>query len=123
MTEPEQNLGVCAICAGDAQFTDASPGANPVSYCGGDLPAHMQTAAAAGQMPLVGVTLTELREDARELDIEGRSSMNKEELAAAVGETAAERLPEPVAVDPIEMSDAPTSDAALPTPKKASKRR
>lgn len=124
MTTPDQNLGACAICGDSPQFTDSAPGANPVSYCSCCLPVHMQTAAAAGQMPLQGaVTVPQLQEAARELDIDGRSSMKKEELSAAVNEAVADALPEPVVEDPVEMSDAPTSDESLPKPKKASKKR
>lgn len=124
MTEPEQNLGVCAICAGTPQFTDSAPGANPVSYCSGCLPVHMQVQAAAGQMALQGVPLAELRVEARELEIEGRSSMKKEELAVAVSEAvAADELPEPVEAEPTEMTDAPTSDVSLPKPKKAARKK
>lgn len=119
MTEPEQNLGVCAICGGPPHFTDASPGANPVSYCSNCLPVHQQGAAAAGQMPLQGVTVPQLQEQARELDIDGRSSMKKDELAVAVSEAvAAEEVVDTAPVDPVEMTDAPTSDAALPAPPK-----
>lgn len=118
----EADLSLCAICSDPAQFTDAAPGANPVSYCTRDLPAHMQTAAAAGQMPLdaSATTVTELREEAAELEIEGRSKMDKEHLASAVSLAHAVDLEQPVE-EPTSMTDAPTSDESLPAPKKTSK--
>lgn len=85
MTEPDYDLTKCAICGQDATFTDASPGANPVSYCTNDLPAHLATVAAAGQMPLAtDDTKAELLEQAAELEIEGRSGMTKAQLQTAV---------------------------------------
>lgn len=121
----EYQLSDCAICGEPAHFTDASPGANPVSYCSGHLPAHMQTAAAAGQMALSveNTTVADLREQASELDIEGRSSMAKEELAEAVSEAHAEQLdPEPA---PVEQSDAPVGAPEVRTaaPQKKAARR
>lgn len=101
MTTP--NLALCGICGGQAEFTEADPGANPVSYCSRDLPAHLQVRAAAGQLPLApgATTVAELQAEARELDIEGRSSMDKGELLEAVNEAKAEQLEveEPLAVD------------------------
>lgn len=132
MTSPEQNLGICGICQLPAQFTDAAPGANPVSYCSMHLPAHLQTAAQAGQMPLAAeaTTVAELREEAKELNIPGRSSMDKEHLASAVATAHALDLrPVEDDVDPAEMTDAPTSDEVLPVeepppaPKKAARKK
>lgn len=88
------DLSTCAICGEPALFTDSDPGANPVSYCSKHLPEHLATRAAAGQMPLkAGATKTALEEQARELDIEGRSTMSKTELEAAVaGAVAAQEF-------------------------------
>jgi hypothetical protein len=118
----ETDLSLCGICGQPAQFTDAAPGATPVSYCTSDLPAHFKTAAAAGQMPLHAdaVTKAELQEEARELEIEGRSKMDKEHLASAVALAHASELPAAVE-EPTSMTDAPTSDEVLPTAKKATK--
>lgn len=52
-------------------------------------------------------TLAELREQAREAEIEGRSSMNKAELAAALGVT----LSEPDDDDEPDEPDTPTLEA------------
>lgn len=98
MTQPDEiDLSQCSICGRDATFTDADPGANPVSYCTSDVPAHLRARAEAGQLPLqTDDTLEELKAAAKKLDIEGRSSMNKTQLQAAV---AAAKLSEANAAD------------------------
>jgi hypothetical protein len=132
MTEPV-NLGLCSICGQPAQFTDADPGANPVSYCARDLPVHLGVRAAAGQLPLQGATKTELLDQARDLNIDGRSNMSKDELAAAVSAAAADDGH--AEVEPTEMSDATPDPApaiaevsdveapAVDEPKKAARRK
>lgn len=105
----ESDLSICSICGGEAAFTDNDPGALPVSYCSADLPAHLRERAAAGQLPLRDDTRKRgLLEDARELDVEGRSSMGKEELAIEVSKARAADLTNPAdVVEPGTMSDAP----------------
>lgn len=106
MTEPD--LSVCAICGDTALFTDSDPGANWVSYCARDLPAHLRDRAANGQLGLKApVSRKELEQDARELDIEGRSKMGKDLLASAVAHAQADQLETVEATDPAVMSDAP----------------
>ena len=126
------NLSKCAICGAPAQFTDSAPGANPVSYCTHDLPRHMQAQAAAGELTLVsGQTKSALLEEARDKDIEGRSTMNKDELATAVAVAEATQLEPAADPEPTEMSDAVAAppdelvDAAadVEPPKKAVRRR
>lgn len=119
MTEPDIDLTKCAICGQDALFTDNSPGANPVSYCTNDLPAHMATLAAAGQMPLASDdTKAELLEQAAELDIEGRSSMTKAQLQTAVAAAKLSQADLPPAeptlggTEPLEAADVPERPAA-----------
>lgn len=97
MTQPDENdLSTCAICGEPAQFTEADPGANPVSYCARHLPEHLRARAEAGQLPLQdGATKDALYERAQELDIEGRSDMTKAQLQTAVAAAeATERLAE-----------------------------
>lgn len=85
MTQPDENLSDCAICGESAMYTDADPGANPVSYCSRHLPDHLRGRAEAGQLPLQdGATKDELYEEAQRLDIDGRSTMTKAELQTAV---------------------------------------
>ena len=111
----ESDLSICAICAGEAAFTDSDPGALPVSYCTTDLPAHLRERAAAGQLPLkADVKKRGLLEDARELDVEGRSSMGKDELAVEVSKVRAEELPPAPVVEPTALSDAPPAQAFAP---------
>lgn len=92
MTQPD--LSLCAVCGEPAQFTDADPGANPVSYDARHLPEHLRGRAEAGQMPLQdGSTMDELYEKAQQFDIEGRSTMTKTQLQTAVAAaTATEEL-------------------------------
>jgi len=140
MTEPAYNLSVCSICGLPALFTEADPGANPVSYCTGDLPAHLAPRAAAGQLPLrSSAPKAALLEQAKELDIDGRTTMSKGELEVAVAAAAAEeatdelierrptfeevekqRLSRPGQGEPKEQ-DAPEADA--PPPKKRAAKR
>lgn len=120
MTEPDIDLSKCAICRQDALFTDNSPGANPVSYCTNDLPAHLAPLAAAGQMPLASDdTKAELLEQAAELDIEGRSSMTKAQLQTAVAAAKLSQAdipaPQPTltgGTEPLEAADVPERPAA-----------
>lgn len=116
MTEPvvHPNLGLCSICGGDAQFTDKDPGAYPVSYCAGDLPQHLRERAAAGQLTLVtDETKTRLLEQARDLEIEGRTTMDKEQLEAAVAAAHASKLNAEQVVEVTTMSDAPESEQVV----------
>lgn len=96
MTQPNDDLSTCAICGESAQFTDADPGANPVSYDARHLPDHLRTRAEAGQLPLQdGALKDELYERAQQLDIQGRSDMTKTQLQTAVAAAeATERLAE-----------------------------
>ena len=111
----EVDLSKCAVCGGPAQFTDADPGANPVSYDSTHLPEHFRARAAAGQLPLQsGATVTELREEARELDIEGRSSLVTSELETAVSAAHATELAQD-ASDPRIGVEAPDAEPR-PTP-------
>ena len=110
------DLSVCAICGSPAQFTDSAPGANPVSYCTYDLPQHMRVQAAAGELTLMsGQTKAALLEEARDKEIEGRSTMNKGDLATAVAVAAALELEPMVVPELTEMSDAvaPTADTLV----------
>lgn len=131
------DLEVCAICGARALFTDADPGANPVSYCSEHVPAHLAARAQTGQMPLhIDATLTELRDEAAALDIDGRSGMNKAQLQTAVAgaRVTAEEVAKgpkddrplphrpPGRVDPDE-SAAPVAPENTPPPRKATKKR
>lgn len=94
MTQPDENdLSTCAICGEPAQFTDADPGANPVSYDARHLPEHLRTRAEAGQLPLKdGSTKDDLMEKAQRFDIEGRSTMTKAQLQTAVAAAEATEM-------------------------------
>lgn len=123
MTTPD--LSLCGICGAQAEFTEADPGANPVSYCARHLPTHLQTRAAAGQLPLApaATTVVALQAEARELDVEGRSSMDKEELLAAVNEAKAEQLPEPDQNPAAEFLAEELESTPPPAPKKKAARK
>ena len=87
------DLSKCGVCGGDAQFTDADPGANPVSYDAKHLPEHFRGRAEAGQMPLQdGSTVDDLQKKAKKLDIEGRSTMTKAQLQTAVAASKATEM-------------------------------
>lgn len=94
MSTPDgPDLSVCGICGQEAQFTDNAPGANPVSYCSTDLPPHLRPAAELGQLPLLGDdTKAQLLEEAKDFDIEGRTTMTKAQLQTAVAAARATRL-------------------------------
>lgn len=108
MSDVQVDLSKCTICGGEALFTDSDPGANPVSYDAQHLPQHLRDRAAAGQLGLQGVHKRgELEDKARELDIEGRSKMGKDQLASAVAKAQAAEADLPRAEPNTEMSDAP----------------